>query len=107
MILFIKGLWYLRGDVLKKLVYCLGLLIFTSTNSLAKDQRVYQTDKFGNIQYHLPSYTVEDNGRIVETDKFGNKQYHKDGYQIKGDKIQGVDGFGNVQPSKYRFSTKK
>lgn len=96
-----------KGDVLKKLVYCLGLFIFTSTNSLAKEQRVYQTDKFGNIQYHLPSYTIEANGRIVETDKFGNKQYHKDGYQIKDDKIQEVDRFGKVQPSKHRFSIKK
>ena len=93
--------------LLKKVIYCFFILIFSSTGSFAKEQRVYQTDKFGNIQYHLPSYTVEDNGRIVETDKFGNKQYHKDGYQIKGDKIQGVDRFGNVQPSKYRFSTKK
>lgn len=94
--------------LLRKLVYCLWLmLIFTSIDSIAKEQRVYQTDKFGNIQYHLPSYTVENNGRIIETDKFGNKQYQNGGYQIKGDKIQGVDRFGNVQPNKPGFSIKK
>lgn len=32
------------------------------------EQRIYQTDRYGNIQYQKPSLTVQDNGRVVETD---------------------------------------
>ncbi len=59
--------------LVKNIIYCLVVvLIFTSKASLAKEQRIYQTDKYGNIQYNKSSYTVKDSGRIVETDKFGN-----------------------------------
>jgi hypothetical protein len=59
--------------LVKNIIYCLVVvLIFTSKASLAKEQRIYQTDKYGNIQYNKPSYTVKESGRIVEVDKFGN-----------------------------------
>jgi len=93
---------------LRKLIYCMVFMLITvSEVADAKEQRIYQTDRFGNIQYNKPSYTIQENGRIVETDRFGNKQYQNGTYQIKGDKIQAVDRFGNVQPNKPGFSIKK
>ena len=82
-------------------------LLLTATAMARAETKVYQTDKYGNVQHHLPSYTVQDNGRIVETDKFGNKQYQKDGWKIQGDKIKPVDKFGNVQPNKPAFKIQK
>ena len=82
------------------------LMSAASTGIATAETKVYQTDKYGNIQYNLPSYTVQDNGRIVENDKFGNKQYHKGGWQIQGDKIKPVDKFGNPQPNKPGFTIK-
>ena len=63
--------------LLKKVIYCFFILIFSSTGSFAKEQRVYQTDKFGNIQYHLPSYTV------YQTNKYGNIKNHESHKGIK------------------------
>ncbi len=82
-----------------------GLLSILSSYAVA-EQRAYQTDKFGNIQHHLPSYTIENNGRIVETDKFGNKQYHKQQRQIQGNKIYQTDKFGNIQYNKPSMTIK-
>ncbi|MGJ0486025.1 MAG: hypothetical protein ACR65R_16040 [Methylomicrobium sp.] len=66
----------------------------------AEDQRIYQTDSFGNIQYHQPSHVIQKDGRIIETDPLRNKQYHQPQYQIKGDKIYPTDTFGNIQYDK-------
>ena len=93
--------------LLKKVIYWLCFILIFSSAVFAKEQRIYQTDRFGNIQYNKPSYTIQENGRIVETDRFGNKQYQNGRYQIKADKIQAVDRFGNVQPNKPGFSIKK
>ena len=93
-----------------KITSSIGLiaLLFPSvwTNSAIAEKKVYQTDKYGNIQYHLPSYTIQDNGRIVETDKFGNKQLHKDQWVIQDDKIKPTDKFGNVQQHKPSMTVK-
>lgn len=83
---------------------CLTLLF--SPALWAKEQRIYQTDQYGNIQYHKPSLSVQDNGRIIETDPYGNKQFHKDGYQIKGDKIYQTDKYGNIQYHKPSLTVK-
>lgn len=64
---------------------------------LAKEQRIYQTDALGNIQYHKPSYVIQKNGRVIQTDSLGNKQYHKPQYRIQGDKLQPTDSLGNIQ----------
>ena len=61
------------------------------------DQKVYQTDRYGNIQYHLPSITIKDDGRMYETDPYGNIQYHKKGYQIKDNNVYQTDRYGNIQ----------
>ena len=82
------------------------LLVSIWTNPATAEKRVYQTDKYGNIQYHLPSYTIQENGRIVETDKFGNKQLHKDQWVIQGDKIKPTDKFGNVRQHKPSMTVK-
>ena len=92
---------------IKSSVGLIALLFLTIwSHSASAEKRVYQTDKYGNIQYHLPSYTIQDNGKIVETDKFGNKQLHKDQWVIKGDKIKPTDKFGNVQHHKPSLSIK-
>lgn len=79
-------------------------ILLTATGTTAAETRIYQTDKYGNVQYHLPSQTIQDNGRIVEMDKFGNKQLHKDQWQLQGDKIYQTDKFGNIQHHKPSLS---
>jgi hypothetical protein len=86
----------------------INLVTTLLTISLAHaEQRIYQTDRYGNIEYNKPSYTVQDNGRIVETDKFGNKQYHKDQQQIQGNRIYQTDKFGNIQYHKPSLTIQK
>ncbi len=70
------------------------------------EQRIYQTDRYGNIEYNKPSYTVKDNGRVIEADKYGNPLYNKDGYQIKGDRIYQTDKYGNIQYHKPSLTRK-
>ena len=89
-----------------KTLIVLGLLLMANFAAVA-EQRIYQTDKYGNAQKQLPSYTVENNGRIIETDKFGNKQYHKDQWQIQGDKVYQTDKYGNIQYNKPSMTIKK
>ena len=72
----------------------------------ADEKRIYQTDSFGNIQYHKPSYTIQKEGRIIETDPMGNKQYHKQQYQIKDDKIYQINLYGNIQYHNPQFVIK-
>ena len=84
----------------------ISLTLLFSPALLAKDQRIYQTDQYGNIQYHKPSLSVQDNGRIIETDPYGHKQYHKEGYQIKGDKIYQTDKYGNIHYHKPSLTVK-
>lgn len=83
----------------------LGLLLMA--NVAVAEQRIYQADKYGNVQKHLPSFTIENNGRIVETDKYRNKQHHKDQWQIQGDKIYQTDKYGNIQYHKPSMTVKK
>lgn len=82
-----------------------SLLITFSVH--AAEQRIYQTDSVGNVQYHKPSYTIESGGRIVETDSVGNKLYHKPQFQIKDGKIYQRDSVGNIQYHKPGLTFKK
>lgn len=86
----------------------LSLLLFTllAFSAHSEENRIYQTDSIGNIQYNKPSYTIQKDGRIIQTDPVGNKQYHKQQYQIKGDKVYPVDSQGNIQYHKPQFVTK-
>lgn len=86
-------------------LFILSLLLALSAH--AADQRIYQTDSVGNVQYHKQSYAVEPNGRIVETDSVGNKLYHKPQYQIKDGKIYERDTVGNIQYHKPGLTIKK
>jgi hypothetical protein len=72
----------------------------------AAEQRVYQQDSMGNIQYHKPHYIVRENGRILESDPIGNVQYHKQQYQMKDGKIYPVDSISNIQYHKPRLLVK-
>jgi hypothetical protein len=82
------------------------LLTFFTVTTHAGEQRIYQQDSMGNIQYHKPSYTVQKNGRIIETDTIGNKQYHKQQYQMKDATVYPVDSVGNIQYNKPRVLIK-
>lgn len=76
----------------------IGCITTVSILSVSADEkRIYQTDSLGNIQYHKPSYTVQQDGRVIETDSVGNKQYHKQQYQIKDGRIYQTDSVGNIQ----------
>jgi hypothetical protein len=85
--------------IIISLLFCLSML-----EDVAADERIYQTDSLGNIQYHKPSYTVRKDGRVIETDRYGNKQYHKPQFQIKGDKLYAADAVGNIQYHKLQKS---
>ena len=73
------------------------VLMLPVTSMSAEEKRIYQTDQYGNIQYHKPSYTARKDGRIIEADPYGNKQYRKQQYQIRGDKVYQTDSVGNIQ----------
>ncbi len=83
-------------------IFIIAAMLISFTTSAA-EQRIYQTDSLGNVQYHKPSHTIESNGRIVETDSVGNKLYHKQQYQIKDGKIYQRDSVGNIQYHKPGF----
>lgn len=65
-----------------KITVLLLSLIMNSSIALA-DQRVYETDQWGNTRYDKPSYTVQENGRVYETDQWGNRRHDKPSYTIK------------------------
>lgn len=75
----------------------MALVLSHQTPAIGAEDTVYQVDSLGRIQYHKPSYAIQDNGLIVEKDSMGRKQYHKQQYQIVGDKIQPVDSLGRPQ----------
>jgi len=87
---------------------CIGLgalLSFTAVSEeprrapLAKDAKVYQTDKYGNVQYHKPSYAVQPDGKIMEVDPYGNRMQQQ--YEIKGNQVYTTDKFGNRLESSF------
>ena len=82
------------------------LVALLALSAHADEKRIYQTDSFGNIQYHKPSYSIQKQGRIIETDPMGNKQYHKQQYQIKDDKIYQINLYGTIQYHKPQFVIK-
>ena len=63
-----------------KFVSCENLSIYAGDTIDSTDQTkwvIYQTDKYGNVQYHRPSQLVDGNV-IYQVDKYGNVQYHRD-----------------------------
>lgn len=85
--------------------FALVLMLPVASMSV-EEKRIYQTDQYGNIQYHKPSYTARQDGRIIETDSVGNKQYHKRQHQIKDGKVYQTDSVGNIQHHKPGFTHK-
>lgn len=83
--------------MMRALLTCLAL---TAISAHAEDVRIYQTDKYGHIQYSKPSYVISSAGRVVQADAYGNKQYTKQQYQILNNKIIPVDAYGNRQYTK-------
>ena len=83
--------------MLRALLTCLALVAHSAQ---AADTRVQQTDAYGNILYHKPSYTIKPDGRVIQTDAYGNKQYHQQQYLIKNNKSVPVDAYGNRQYNK-------
>ena len=62
----------------------------------AEEQRVYQTDQYGNVQYHKPGFAIQSDGRIFKTEPGGIKQYHKQQYKIKNGTVYEVDSGGPI-----------
>jgi len=89
-----------------KLTFKASILALITICAHADENRIYQTDSLGNIQYNKPSYSIRKDGRIIQTDPVGNKQYDKQQYQIKGDKSYPVDSLGNIQYHKPQFKRK-
>jgi hypothetical protein len=77
--------------------FSLSLFALLALSAHAEEQRIYQTDSLGNLQYNKPSLVIQKDGRVIETDPIGNKQYQKQQYQIKGDKVYQSDSVGNIQ----------
>lgn len=84
------------------------ILIFSLIGSaFASEQKIYETDSYGRIQYHKPSFTIFSDGRIIETDTVGNKQHHKQQYLIKGNRVYPTDSIGNIQHYKPSLQLEK
>lgn len=88
-------------------IFYVILISVISLCANAAEQRVYQLDRQGNIEYHKPSYMVLDNGRIIQVDPVGNKQYHLQQYQAKDGKMYPVDSMGNIQYNKPNYVIKR
>lgn len=86
--------------MIRAMLTCLAMF---AVSAHADDVRIYQTDKYGNIQYHKPSLTIRSDGRVIQTDKHGNRLYHKQQYQIAGDKIVPASTLGYRQYNKPGF----
>lgn len=69
--------------------------------------RIYQTDKFGNVQHHQPSWVVKENGRLVEVSPYGSEQSHKQQYKIDGSRVYPTDYAGRVQYNKPSYALGK
>lgn len=78
-------------------MFLLCLLAIPVLPAQAQEKRIYQTDQYGNIQYHKPAYTILKEGRIVEIDSIGNKQYHKPQYKNKDGSVYEADSEGTIQ----------
>lgn len=76
------------------------VMLLIASPAIAGETRIYQTDKYGHVQYSKPSFTIRADGRIIQTDAYGNKLYSRQQYQIRGDKIVPVDALGYRQYSK-------
>ena len=74
-------------------VIFIGGLLFIK-NTMAADVAIYQTDKFGNVQYHKPHLVVKGD-RIYQADKFGNIQYHKPGFKVEKGTVVPVNIHGD------------
>lgn len=72
-----------------------------------KGTRIYQTDQYGNVQHHQPSWVVKENGRLVEVSPFGQEQSHKQQYKIDGSRVYPTDYAGRVQYNKPSYEVGK
>ena len=61
---------------------------------------VYETNSYGRIQHHKPSWILEKDGRVVQVDPFG-KTLHKQQYKVEGGKVYETDAYGRVQQQKF------
>jgi len=85
----------------------IALILSQQPVAISAETTVYEVDSLGRIQYHKPSYAIQDNGLVVEKDSMGRKQYHKQQYQIVGDKVQPIDSLGRPQYHKAAPAVKK
>jgi predicted RNA-binding protein len=92
---------------------CLALIAVAAmaeepkTAAPAEGTRIYQTDRYGNVQYHKPSLVVKENGRIQPVDPYGNTQFSKPGFQVQGNKVYATDKLGNRLEQTYAIQGDK
>ena len=72
-----------------------------------KGTRIYQTDHYGRVQHHKPSWVVKENGRLVEVSPIGSEQSHKQQYKIDGSRVYPTDYAGRVQYNKPSYEVGK
>ena len=81
---------------------CVAMVVFVSLTAVseeprqappAKEAKVYQTDKIGNVQYHKPSQVVRPDGKVMQVDPYGNRLQQQ--YEVRGDKVYATDSLGN------------
>lgn len=82
----------------------IACLVLLALPIAADDQKVFQKDVYGNTQYNLPSWVVENNGRVVEVSPYGDKQNQKPGFQIRGDKVYQTDAYARIQHHKTSYT---
>lgn len=70
----------------------------------AQENHVYQTDQYGNVQYHKPGYAILSDGRIIEIDSGRNQQQNKPQYKIKDGTVYEADSSGVIQYHKPSLS---
>ena len=63
----------------------------------AAGTKVYQTDRYGNVQYHKPGYVVKGD-RVYSTDAYGNVAVPTSPASVvQGNRVYQTDPYGNVQ----------
>ena len=70
----------------------------------AKGTTIYQTDKYGNVQYNKQSWVVKDDGRLIEVSPYGREQSHEQQYVTKKNRVYHADSTGRIQHNKPSYT---
>ncbi len=84
-----------------KTIFILFLFVVAPTLHAQSQQpvKIYQTDRFGTAQKHLPGLVIIKD-KVYQTDRFGTAQLHLPGMAIVNGTIYEMDRFGTPQMHK-------